>query len=389
MHLRRTVALLAELFLYISLSLLLCDFGGVSTVFATEHEPSPSSYGDYDFTLTTMEGKQVRLSDYHGKVVLVNFWETWCPPCIAETPSLVQLYNKNKDQGFVIIGVFGSSNDVKVKEFVDRFQIPYAIGRESTGALHSRYQVFGIPALFLFGPDGHLVKRIQGGYGEQTGTVLEPEILALLRTPSIPQETSSPKTATPEKSEQERPESRQSATVLHDSPVPPQATPQVQTVALEVSQPTRTVAYSRWNLIVPLLALIGLLVLSRVHISVVPAEATSLTPPRVFTSEQPVPYARLVCQRPSNGLPHEIALVHDDAVMGSGTECDVILRHPSIAPRHARVQWRKQGYILCDLQSRTGTSVNGRRITENLLKDGWRVRLGEIEFVFYEATTHV
>jgi len=126
-----------------------------------------------------------------------------------------------------------------------------------------------------------------------------------------------------------------------------------------------------------------------VHISVVPAEATSLTPPRVLTWEQPVPYARLVCQRPGNGLPHEIALVHDDVVLGSGTECDVILRHPSIAPRHARLQWRKQGYVLCDLQSPTGTYVNGRRITENLLKEGWRVRLGEVEFVFYEATTHV
>jgi len=284
MHPRRNVALWADFLSLTLLCLLLYGLGGGAVVVAKEHETSPSSYGEYDFTLTTMDGKQVRLSDYHGKVVLVNFWETWCPPCVAETPSLVQLYNKIKDQGFIVIGVFGSSDDVKVKEFIDRFQIPYAIGQESTGALHLRYQVFGIPALFLFGPDGHLVKRIQGGYGEQTGTVLEPEILALLRPPGLPQETPSPKIVTPEKSgerpiqmtkekiEQEQRASTESAHVLPHSPVPPQATPQVQPVALEVSQPTHTIAYSRWNFIVPLLAFTGLLVLSRIHFSVVPTE---------------------------------------------------------------------------------------------------------------------
>ncbi|MBM4259560.1 MAG: FHA domain-containing protein [Deltaproteobacteria bacterium] len=100
---------------------------------------------------------------------------------------------------------------------------------------------------------------------------------------------------------------------------------------------------------------------------------------------QSVPYARFVCQRPICGLPHEIALVHDDIILGSRADCDVILQHPSIIIRHARVQWRKQGYILTDLQSATGTYVNGRRITENLLKDGWTVRFGEVEFVFREA----
>ncbi|HET8671684.1 MAG TPA: FHA domain-containing protein, partial [Candidatus Saccharimonadales bacterium] len=63
------------------------------------------------------------------------------------------------------------------------------------------------------------------------------------------------------------------------------------------------------------------------------------------------------------------------------------LRHPSIAARHAQIQWRKQGYVLTDLQSATGTHINGRRVTENLLKNGWTVRFGEVEFVFYEATS--
>ena len=176
---------------------------------------------------------------------------------------------------------------------------------------------------------------------------------------------------------------------VEEAPITPagvaQETPQPEPVALRVEQQDGVAGYHRWNLIVPLLALIGLFVLSRVHISVVPAEATSLTLPRVLTSEQPVPYARFVCQQPGNGLPREIALIHDDTVIGSGTGCDVVFRHPSIAAGHVRVQWRKQGYILTDLQSATGTYINGRRITENLLKNGWTVRLGAVEFVFYEA----
>ncbi len=62
-----------------------------------------------------------------------------------------------------------------------------------------------------------------------------------------------------------------------------------------------------------------------------------------------------------------------------------VIHYPSIAPQYARVQWRKQGYALCDLQSPTGTYVNGLCISENLLKDGWIVRFGEVEFIFFEA----
>jgi hypothetical protein len=137
--------------------------------------------------------------------------------------------------------------------------------------------------------------------------------------------------------------------------------------------------------VVPLFALGGLLVLSHVRLSTVPAISEGTTTPVAQAAQRSLLYARLVCQSPSGTLPEEIAFVHDDILIGSGTECDVILRHPSIARRHARVQWRKQGYVLSDLQSPTGTYVNGRRINENLLKEGWVVRLGEAEFVFYDA----
>src|SRR5262245_30982218 len=96
----------------------------------------------YDFTLTTLEGKIVKLSDYKGKVVLVNFWETWCPPCVRETPALVRLYEKYKSQGFIIIGITSNSEEEKVKNFINRFNIPYEIGRDEGGTISQRYQVY-------------------------------------------------------------------------------------------------------------------------------------------------------------------------------------------------------------------------------------------------------
>jgi CHAT domain-containing protein/Tfp pilus assembly protein PilF len=174
-----------------------------------------------------------------------------------------------------------------------------------------------------------------------------------------------------------------------------QQTPKPEPVSLEVEKPDGGSGYQRWNLIVPLLAFIGLFILSRARFGGVTTDREKPLPtpqeqkPTVSVQAatlQSAPYARFVCQQPNAGLPREIALVHDDVVIGSGTDCDVILRHPSVARQHTRLQWRKQGYILTDLQSAAGTYVNGRRITENLLKDGWTVRFGEIEFVFYEAT---
>jgi thiol-disulfide isomerase/thioredoxin len=368
-----------------------------SELAAVQKEKPTLSDRDYDFSLTTLDGKHIRLADYRGKVVLVNFWETWCPPCVAETPGLVQLYNKNKDQGFVVIGVIGSSDDAKVKEFIDRFQIPYAIGRESTGVLHRRYQVFGIPALFLFGADGHFIRRIDGGYGAQTEEVLGPEIHALLQPAIKPQETPPSQVATVTKpipqpstaseeagSDREKVKPPSPERGLSSAPSSPQATPQVETIAVEAPASTHTLSYNRWNFFVPLLAGVGLFILTRIRLGSTSPESLGVASSS-HTSFGSVPYARLACAR---ALPHilpEIAVVHDNLLIGSGTTCDVILRHPSVARQHARLQWRKQGYILIDLQSPTGTYVNGRRITENLLREGWVVRLGEVEFVFREA----
>lgn len=147
-----------------------------------------------------------------------------------------------------------------------------------------------------------------------------------------------------------------------------------------------------WNLVVPLLASVGLLLLSRVRLSVAPAEVVGgLSPVAGRTPStlapvllgKPAPYAHLVRRSSIDGVPQEIAFARDDILIGRGKECDVIISHASISRQHARVKKHKQGYVLFDLKSKKGTYVNGRPIVENLLKEGWVVRLGEVEFVFY------
>ena len=153
-------------------------------------------------------------------------------------------------------------------------------------------------------------------------------------------------------------------------------------------------AYGWWNVAVPLLACAGLLLLARVRLSELPAEVLNLVknvsgpvpaPAARVAPEKPAPYPRLMRQSPINEVPREVALTREEILIGRGEECDVIIPHDSISREHARIKKLKPGYVLFDLQSRNGTYVNGRQITENLLKDGMAVRIGEVDFVFYGA----
>jgi len=151
------------------------------------------------------------------------------------------------------------------------------------------------------------------------------------------------------------------------------------------------IAYSWWNLVVPLLSGVGLLLLARVRIGQLPTELLSRvttltntlgTPGAVAPEEKPAPYARLVRQSPIDEVPREIAFTREEFVIGRGEECDVVISHTSISREHARVKKLKPGYVVFDLKSKNGTTINGRPIVENLLREGMTVKFGDVEFVF-------
>lgn len=113
--------------------------------------------------LKDLDGKAVKLSDFKGKVVLLNFWATWCPPCRKEIPALIALQNQYKEQGLVVIGVsLDQGGASTVKPFSTRMKInyPLVIGDEKTGAVYGGIQA--IPTTFYIDRDGNVAGRQQG-----------------------------------------------------------------------------------------------------------------------------------------------------------------------------------------------------------------------------------
>jgi len=120
-----------------------------------------------DFTLRDLSGRNVSLSDYKGKVVLLEFWATWCPPCKASVPALVELNRKYKQKGFIVVAVSmdtDSDASEKVRKFSDAHNItfPVLLANETAPKL---YNVISIPTSFLIGKDGTIVD-IYRGYSE-------------------------------------------------------------------------------------------------------------------------------------------------------------------------------------------------------------------------------
>jgi peroxiredoxin len=111
-----------------------------------------------DFTLTELGGKSWTLKGLHGKVVLVNFWATWCPPCRKEMPDLETLYRQFNDQGLVILAI-SDEDAATVKPFVAKQKVTYPILLDPGRKVHELFEVVGIPKTFIYDRDGNLVAQ--------------------------------------------------------------------------------------------------------------------------------------------------------------------------------------------------------------------------------------
>ena len=111
-----------------------------------------------DFTLTDLKGQSWHLRDLRGKVVLVNFWATWCPPCRKEMPDLQALYDKYKDRGFVVLSI-SDEEAAKVSPFVAERKITYPVLLDPGRKVNTAFVVEGIPKSFVYDRDGKLVAQ--------------------------------------------------------------------------------------------------------------------------------------------------------------------------------------------------------------------------------------
>ena len=115
------------------------------------------------FILPGLDGRMVSLADYKGKTVLLNIWATWCPPCVAEMPSMEKLYQELKDEDFEILAV---SIDVAgsnvVAPFMKKHRLSFAALTDTQGTIKDLYQTTGVPESFIIDKDGIIAEKIIG-----------------------------------------------------------------------------------------------------------------------------------------------------------------------------------------------------------------------------------
>jgi peroxiredoxin len=116
----------------------------------------------HDFTLKTLDNQEVTLSGFRGKVVLLDFWATWCGPCRQSIPHLVDLYRSHHAEGVEVVGMsVDKGGEETVRKFVQAMGVPYPIVL-TPDDLARRYGVTGIPALFLIDKQGKIRERFVG-----------------------------------------------------------------------------------------------------------------------------------------------------------------------------------------------------------------------------------
>ena len=116
-----------------------------------------------DFTFPGINGKTVSLSDYRGKVVLVNIWATWCPTCVDEMPSMEKLYQNLKGEDFEILAIsIDSLGAESVAPFMKKYKLTFPALIDSEGTVSIVYRTAGVPESFIIDKDGRLVKKIIG-----------------------------------------------------------------------------------------------------------------------------------------------------------------------------------------------------------------------------------
>ena len=116
-----------------------------------------------DFQLVDLSGKMQSLSQYRGKIVLLNFWATWCKPCTTEMPAMQKIYDKLRDKGFVVLAVNELEDDAKVREHIKQYGHTFPVLMDRDNKVANQFGVFGLPVSVFIDEKGVVQEYIKGG----------------------------------------------------------------------------------------------------------------------------------------------------------------------------------------------------------------------------------
>lgn len=125
-------------------------------------EPHITNAGDTapDFKITTDHGKTITRNDFGGKILVLNFWASWCPPCVTETPSLEEFARTLGPQGVVVVGISQDRKPDAYKNFIQRYGITFETARDPGADIAASYGTFQIPETYLIGRDGKVIQKV-------------------------------------------------------------------------------------------------------------------------------------------------------------------------------------------------------------------------------------
>lgn len=120
-----------------------------------------------DFTLQDMEGTPHKLSDYEGEGVFLNFWGTWCAPCVKEMPAMDRQYKEFEEQGVQVLAVNIAQSDFEVQSFVDRFGLSFPVVIDKSRSVMNAYNIRPLPTTILVNPQGEIERIVTGEMTEE------------------------------------------------------------------------------------------------------------------------------------------------------------------------------------------------------------------------------
>lgn len=147
---------------------------------AAPYQPTGNLRLAPDFSLTDLSGGTFRLSDYRGKVVVLDFWATWCDPCKREIPRFVEMQSKYASQGLQVLGVSMDDDEPPVRQFQQQFKMNYPVALGNPKLADQYGGILGLPITFVIDRNGRITARHAG---TSDASVIEAEIQKLLASP--------------------------------------------------------------------------------------------------------------------------------------------------------------------------------------------------------------